>query len=130
MIHIHNPACCRIFRNIQVYSRSIQTYSAILWHLKPCVTREYAELCNIQNPGIFRTQHIFRTRSWHILIYLERCLTLAYWEPCHIQNFAVFRILTYLGPETFSESCLFSHIQTYSIVFNNDSININLRFFT
>ena len=31
--------------------------------------------------------------------------------------------LAYLGPEAYLESCLFSHIQLYSDMFNNDSYN-------
>ena len=51
--------------------------------------------------------------------------------PCHIQNFAIFRRVAYLGPEAYSESYLFRHIQAYSDIFNDDSYNnINLLFFT
>ena len=57
-----------------------------------------------------------RTLSKHIVAYPERCVTLAYWEPRHIQNFTIFRIWTYLGPMAYSESCLFGHIQVYSIM--------------
>ena len=86
---------------------------------------------NIQNPGRFRTQDIFRILSRYILAYSERCVMLTNWKPFHIQNFAIFRILTNLGPEVYSESCLFRHIQAYSDIFNNDSYNnINFLFFT
>ena len=39
---------------------------------------------------------------------------LIHWESCHIQNFVIFRILAYLGPEAYLESCLYRHIQVYS----------------
>ena len=52
-------------------------------------------------------------------------------ENCHIKHFAILRILSYLGPVAFSESCLFRHIQAYSGIFNNDSYNnINFLLFT
>ena len=86
--------------------------------------------CHIQNPGIFETQDIFRTLSKHILAYSERCVTLAYWEPCHIQNFDLFRILAYLEFKEYSKSCLFTYIQAYLGIFNNDSYNnLNFLFF-
>ena len=48
----------------------------------------------------------------------------------HIQNFAIFKILAYLGPNAFSVSCLYRHIQVYSGIVNNDNYNtINLLFF-
>ena len=123
-----------LLSNIQTYSRIFMSYSEIFRHfvayLELCVTLEYSDPCHIQNPGIFRTQGIFRTLSRHTLAYSERFVRLAYWEPCHIQNFGIFRILAYLGPEAYSESCLFSHIQVYSDIFNNDSYNsISLPFF-
>ena len=94
------------------------SYSDILGHivgcLEPCVTLVCSEPCHIQNPGLFRTQDIFRTPSRHILAYSELCVT-----------------LIYLGPELYSESCLFRHIQIYSDIFNNDSYNnIDFLFFT
>ena len=106
-----------VFRHIYVLFRNIQTFCGIFR------TLAYSDPCHIQNPGIFRTQGIFRTLSRHTLAYSERFVRLAYWEPCHIQNFGIFRILAYLGPEAHSESCLFSHIQVYSDIFNNDSYN-------
>ena len=77
---------------------------------------EYSKPCHIQNLGIFRTQDISRSLSRHILAYSERCVRLAYWEICHSQNFAIVRILAYLGPKAYSESCLYGHIQAYSII--------------
>ena len=48
----------------------------------------------------------------------------------HIQNFAIFKMLAYLGPNAFSVSCLYRHIQVYSGIVDNDSYNnINLLFF-
>ena len=61
-------------------------------YLEPCVILAYSEPCYIQNPGISRTQEIFRTLSRHILAHSERCVT-----PAHFQNFAIFKILAYLG---------------------------------
>ena len=113
-----------IIRNIHVHS---DIFSHIVAFLEAYVTLAYSEHCHIQNPGIFRTQDIFRTMSRHLLVYSERCVTLAYWEPCPIQNSAIFRILAYLGPEAYSESCLFRHIQAYSDIFNNHSYN-NINF--
>ena len=45
----------------------------------------------------------------HITAYLDIC------DLCVI--------LTYLGPEKYSESCLLMHIHAYSCIFNNDSYN-------
>ena len=50
------------------------------------------------------------------MAYAERCVMLAYLEPCHIQKFAILRILAHVGPEVYSESCLYRHIQAYSIM--------------
>ena len=41
---------------------------------------------------------------------------LTYWEPHHVQNFAILRILLFLGPVAYSETCLFRYIQAYSIM--------------
>ena len=48
------------------------TFSHIVAYLEPCVTLAYSEPCHIQNPGIFRTQDIFRTLSRHDLVHSER----------------------------------------------------------
>ena len=117
--------------NIQ---NSVIVNSVIFRHIvaqkEDCVTPAYWKPCHIQNSGIFRTQDIFRTLSRHILEYTER-VTLAYWESYHIQNFTIFRNLAYLGPQAYSESCLFRLIQAYSGMLNNDSWNnINTLFFT
>ena len=106
-----------IFKHIHIL------FSHIVAYLEPRVSLWYSEPCHIQNPGIFRTQDVFRTLSRHILEYLKHCLTLTYWEHCDIQNISIFRILTYLQPEAYRESCLYRHIQTYSGIFNNDSYN-------
>ena len=111
------------FEYIQACSLSIPTYSTILW--QPCAALAYSKPSSIQNYGIFRTQGIFRTPSSHDLRYSERCLTLVYWEPFHIQNFAIFRIFSYLGRKSYSESCLYRHIQAYSIMV----VIITLSFF-
>ena len=97
---------------IQAYSGIFTSYSDIFNH-----GVAYLEPFYIQNPGIFRAQDIFRTLSRHILAYLKHYVTLAYWEPCHIQNLAIFRNLAYLGPEAYSESCLYRHIQAYSDIY-------------
>ena len=63
-------------------------------------------------------------------MYSEGCEMLEYWEHWHIQNITKFKILTYLGPETYLESCLFRHIQAVSGIFNNFGYNsINFLFF-
>ena len=124
-----------LLSEIQTYPVIFTSYSDIFRHivayLEPCVTLTYSEPCHIQNPGIFRTQDIFRTLSRHILTYSKRCVTFAFWELCHIQKFAIFRILAYLGQEAYSESCLQRHIQAYWGIFNKDWCNkINFVFFT
>ena len=96
--------------------------------LEPCVTLAYSEPCHVQNPGIFRTQNIFRTLSMHIMAYSECCVTLGYQEPCHIQNFAIVRILACLGPKAYSEPCLFRHILGYSIMIGLLTLNFFLHF--
>ena len=104
-----------IFRHIHVLFRHIQPYCGIFRTLcNPCPL-VYSELCHIQNPGIFWTQDIFRTLSRHILAYSECCITFSYQEHCHTQNLTLFKILAYLGPKKYSESCLFRHIQAYLI---------------
>ena len=49
-----------------------------------------------------------------------------------MKNFAIFTILAYLGPEAYSESCLYGHIQTYLGIVDNDTYDnynkINLFF--
>ena len=109
---------------IQAYSGIFTSYSDIFNH-----GVAYLEPFYIQNPGIFRAQDIFRTLSSHILAYLKHYVTLAYWEPCHIQNLAIFRNLAYLGPEAYSESCLYRHIQAYSgIYFHFDFTYFSRKF--
>ena len=117
-----------LLSEIQTYSGIFTSYSDIFSHivafLEAYVTPAYSEHCHIENPGIFRTQYIFRTLSRHRLVYSERCVTLAYWEPCPIQNPAIFRILAYLRPEVYLG--IFRHIQTYSIII----VIITLTFFS
>ena len=110
--------------------RHIQAYCGIFRTLCNSCSLAFSEPYHIQNPGIFWSWDIFRTLSRHILGYSECCVTLTYGEPCHIQSFSLFRILAYLGLKTFSESCLFRHMQAYSDIFNNDSYNIKLIFFS
>ena len=52
MIHIQKPINYRKFRHIQVYSRCIKMYSAILHlkpYLEPCVTLAYSERCHSES---------------------------------------------------------------------------------
>ena len=112
---------------IEIRERSIGTFSHIVAYIEPCVTLEYLEHCHIENPGIFRTQHIFRPLSGDTLICSECCAPLAYWEPCYIQNFGIFRTFPYLGYEAYSETWLYRYIQAYSGIFNNHSYN-NITF--
>ena len=144
-----------ILRHIQTYCGIFRTlcYSCVFRTLPYVEPKIYPELCqgmfwNIHVQfshiqlyfGIFRTvcnSCIFRILAYlepeirHILAYSERCVSLAYWETCQIQNFAIYRILVYLGPEEYSESCLFRHIQAYSGIFDNECYNkINFLFFS
>ena len=89
MMYIQNPVYYRKFRYIQAY-------------LEPCVTLVYSDLYHIQNPGIFRTQDIFRTLSRHILAYSKDWASLTFWE-----TFGIFRT---------QASCLLRHIQAYTIM--------------
>ena len=99
MVHIQNLV---IIVNSDIF-RHIVTY------LEPYVTLACSEPCYIENPGICRTKDIFKTLLRHILAYSACYVMLAYCEH-------IFRILTYLGPEVYSESCLFRHLQAYSIM--------------
>ena len=113
MILVQNPVYYRQFRHIQAYMFYSYIFSYIVAYLKLFVTLAYSEPCHIQNPGIYRTQHVFRSLSRHILAYSEDCVTrilrtLSYSEFSHIKNFGIFRILG------MSESCLFRHDQAYS----------------
>ena len=117
---------------IQTYSSMFSSCSNIFSHivayLELCVILAYSELRHIQNPGISRTQDIFRTVSKHILVYSVDSVTLVFLKPCDIHIFAIFKMSANLGLEAYSESCLFKQIQAYSDIFNND--NINFLFFT
>ena len=111
-IHIQNFVYYCKFRHIQANSHLIQTYSAILWNIQNPAqllayseSKIYSELCQ----GIF--QHIQST--------VKR------------QHIAIIGMLPHLGPETYSGSCLYRHIHTYSGIFNNESYdNITFLFFT
>ena len=85
--------------------------------LEPCVILAYSESSHIQNPGIFRTQDIFRTISRQFSGIFSRLCNAR--KTCFVQNFDIFRIsafrnsrhiqnLVYLGT--------FRHIQTYSVM--------------
>ena len=88
MIHIQNPVYYRknsdIFGNIHVLFRHIQSYCCIfrtLWN-----RFIFRTLCHIQNPGIFRTQDIFRTLSRHILNFERNFDVLKSRNPCILLN--------------------------------------------
>ena len=108
---------------IQTYSGIFTPCSDIFSHiaayLKPFVILAYSEHFHIQNPGIFRTQDMFRTLSRHILAYSVGCVTLAFWKTCFIQNFAIFRISALRNSRHIQNPVYlgtFRHIQTYSIM--------------
>ena len=82
------------YTGIQVLFRDIH----ILTYLKPCVTLAYLESLYFQNPKYIQDS------AKTIPTYSERCRTLAYLQPK-------------------AYSCRFSHIQSYSGIFNNDSYN-------
>ena len=131
MIHIQNLVHYLKFRHVQAYSRPSQPYSAILWHIQNSV-----ELLHIQNHATLRIlaylgPKICRTLSRHILAYSEHIENAAI-----IQDFAIFRVLAYLGPKAYLESCLYRHIQAYSIIvtttltffFHFDLIDFSTKF--
>ena len=106
--------CALIFRHIHILFRHIQPYCYI-----------YRTLCN---SCIFRTWPY--PESWHIQNprYIQNSIK-AY-SGIYIQtlcNARILRTLPYLGPEAYSESSLFRHIQAYSGIFNNDTYN-NINF--
>ena len=121
MMHIQKPVYHPKFRQIQVYSRPIKTYSAIFRtlciscifrtllysYLKP---RIYSELCQdilFHSYNAVYQSHIENSAIYRTLPYLE------FWhtqDPSHIQN-----------PVQISS---FRHIQAYSI-----KIFITLTFF-
>ena len=57
-------------------------------------------------------------------------------RTCHMQNFAISRVLTYLGPKAYSESCLFRtfrHIQSvyqecHFVFFINWNMKLEIKF--
>ena len=136
MIHFQNPVCYWKFRHIRGYSCPFQTHSVILWHIKNPGTLEYSEPCQIENPGIFRTQDILRTLSRHILAYSEQCARFPYWELCHIQNFAIqnFGIFKTWDIQNPIYLGTFMHIQTYSIMTSITTLifffSFNLTYFS
>ena len=58
--------------NLGTFSHNLTYPGIIQAYLEPCVTLTYLKLWYIQNPDIFRTRSIFRTRTplyselWHI----------------------------------------------------------------
>ena len=94
-------------------------FSYIVAYLEPCVISTYSEPFHIQNPGIFRSQDMFRILSRHILLYSIGCVMLAFWKNCFIQNFAIFKISALRNSRHIQNPVYlgtFRHIQTYSIV--------------
>ena len=108
-----------IFRTLSVIENS-HVFRHIMTYLEPCVIPAYSEPLHIQNPGIFRTQDIFRTLSRHILAYSVGCETLGFWKTSFIQNFAIIfrtsalRNLRHIQNPVYLGT--FRHIQTYSIM--------------
>ena len=94
---LHVPS--DLFRHIEAYSGISQANS------EPCVTVAYSELSYIQNPGIFKTRHIFRTlvypKPWHIQ------------NQKHIQNLKLFRTLGYSKLKAYSETCQTSTMERF-----------------
>ena len=132
MIHSQNLFYYLKFRHVQAYQHPIKTYLAMLWHIQDPVS-----LLHFQNPVIFRilaylehTIHSEHCQSifWHIQNTVQHC---------HIENSVIFRTLPFSefwhilnARHIHSESCLYRHIQAYSGIFNNDSLNtINFLFY-
>ena len=116
MIHFQNPVYYWKRRHIQAYSRPVQTYSAILWHIWNPV-----QFLHIQDPSIFRIVAYLELKIYSepcqgIFWHIQLTVTLAFWKTCFIQNFAIFRIFGIEKLEVYSESCLFRHVQTYSVM--------------
>ena len=53
-------------------------FSHIVAYLESCIILAYSEPFHIQNPGIFKTQDIFRPLLMHILAYSVACAMLAF----------------------------------------------------
>ena len=73
---------------------------------------------------------IFRALSTHILAF-NACIL----RTLNFQNFIISRIFAYVGPEAYSESSLFRHIQVYSGIFNynvtlTSFFHFNLTYFS
>ena len=116
---------------IQTYSGILTSYSGIfsdiVAYLEPCLTLACSEPCHpvifmTQDRTQFRTQNSVKSYSG---IFRTLCIprilrTLPYSELCDNENIPNYDVPnSYLGPETYSESCLFRHIQTYSDIFHN-----------
>ena len=93
--------------------RHIQPYCGIFGTL---CNSWYSEHCHIKNLAYSKPEIYSELLSRHILLYLECYIMLTYWEPHHVQNFAILRILLFLGPVAYSETCLCRYIQAYSIM--------------
>ena len=120
--HIHNTAYYCKFRHFQPYC----TYYCKFRHFQPYCSI-FRILCN---SCIFRTlaylePKIYSEICQDIFWYIQNAMQRSHIENCHIQNFTIFRILTYLGFEAYSETCLCTHIQAYLIMI----VIITLTFF-
>ena len=122
-MYFQNPVFCRklghsgIFTSdSDIFTSDSDIFSHIVAYLKSCERLAYSESCHVQNAGIFKTQDILRTLPRDILAYSERCVTLVYLESYLTQNFAILRVLTYLGPEAYSEPSSFRNILAYLIM--------------
>ena len=96
-----------VIRDIHVLFRHIQPY---------CGTFRI-----LRNSCIFRTLPHSKSQRIQNQIYIQNSVnaysgisTTLCNERQHIVNPAIFRILVYLGPDAYSESCLYRHIQAYS----------------
>ena len=115
-MYFQNPVFCRKLRHSGIFTSDSDIFSHIVAYLKSCETLAYSESCHVQNAGIFKTQDILKTLPRDILAYSERCVTLVYLESYLTQNFAILRVLTYLGPEAYSEPSSFRNILAYLIM--------------
>ena len=121
-------------RTMIIVNLDIVAYHVLFRHIQPyCgIFRTLCNSCIFRTLSYSKFQHIQNPRYIQncVKAYSEGCVMLACCEPYHIQNFAIFRILAHVGPEAYSESCLYKHIQAYSGIFSNDSYNnINFLFF-
>ena len=112
VIHIQNYVYYPKFRHIQAYSRPIQIYSAILYHIQ----NSYSESWHIQNPKYIQNSVKEYSGIFRTLCNARILKTLPYSELWHIQDLRYIQNSVYLG--------------TFMHIFNNDSYNsINFLFF-